>query len=47
LSKAHDKIDAAVATAYGWEADISDEDALRKLRDLNVERSKPAKKGKS
>ena len=27
--------DAAVAAAYGWDAGISEDDALRKLLDLN------------
>ena len=29
-------LDAAVAAAYGWDADISDEDALRELLALNT-----------
>lgn len=32
-------LDAAVATAYGWPADISDEDALRELLELNLQMS--------
>ena len=35
LADAHDALDAAVAAAYGWSADISDEDALRELLALN------------
>ena len=36
LSNAHAALDKAVATAYGWEADISDHDALRELLAINV-----------
>ncbi len=35
LSDADAALDAAVAAAYGWQAQISDEDALRKLLALN------------
>ena len=35
LADAHDALDAAVASAYGWPADITDDDALRKLLALN------------
>ena len=35
LADAHDALDAAVAAAYGWSADIPDEDALRELLALN------------
>ena len=35
LTDAHATIDAAVADAYGWPADISDEDVLRELLALN------------
>jgi len=35
LADAHNALDAAVAAAYGWSADISDEDALRELLALN------------
>ena len=35
LKDAHQALDAAVAEAYGWEADISDDDALRELLELN------------
>ena len=35
LGDAHNALDAAVAVAYGWSADISDEDALRELLALN------------
>ena len=35
LGDAHDALDAAVAAAYGWPADISDDDVLRELLALN------------
>ena len=35
LLDAHRDLDAAVAAAYGWSADISDEDVLRALLALN------------
>ncbi len=35
FADAHDALDAAVAAAYCWSADISDEDALRELLALN------------
>ena len=38
LDNAHAILDAAVAEAYGWPVDISDDDALRSLRDLNATR---------
>lgn len=39
LDNAHRDLDAAVAAAYGWPADISDEDALARLLALNLERA--------
>ena len=39
LANAHAVLDAAVATAYGWPSDISEEDALGRLLALNAERS--------
>ena len=36
LTDAHDALDAAVATAYGWSADNSEDDALRELLELNL-----------
>ena len=36
LADAHAALDAAVAAAYGWPADILDEDALRELLALNL-----------
>ena len=53
LDLAHKKLDAAVAAAYGWTAELSDEAILEKLLALNLERaaeeakaakSKPARK---
>ncbi len=35
LVDAHEALDAAVAAAYGWPADISDDDVLRELLALN------------
>ena len=37
LADAHARLDAAVAAAYGWSADISDDEALRELLTLNLE----------
>jgi hypothetical protein len=39
LDLAHKKLDAAVAAAYGWPADLSDEQVLEKLLALNLERA--------
>ena len=39
LADAHRDLDAAVAAAYGWRADISEEDALAKLLELNLSRA--------
>ena len=36
LIDAHAALDASVAAAYGWPADISDDDALRELLELNL-----------
>ena len=36
LADAHAALDAAVAVAYGWPADIADADALRELLALNA-----------
>ena len=36
LNDAHTNLDAAVAAAYGWDADISEDDALRELLVLNL-----------
>jgi type II restriction/modification system DNA methylase subunit YeeA len=39
LANAHADLDAAVAGAYGWPADIAEEDALAKLFELNQARA--------
>jgi hypothetical protein len=39
LDHAHRDLDAAVAAAYGWPADISEEEALARLLALNLDRS--------
>ncbi|MDQ5910459.1 MAG: hypothetical protein QG599_2555 [Pseudomonadota bacterium] len=39
LDHAHRTLDAAVAAAYGWPVDLSDEEILRRLLALNQERS--------
>ena len=35
LADAHEALDAAVAAAYGWSADISDDEVLRELLTIN------------
>ncbi len=37
LAQAHDALDAAVAAAYGWDAGLSDEEALEELIAINAE----------
>ena len=39
LADAHASLDEAVAAAYGWNADISDDEVLRELLELNLARS--------
>lgn len=39
LDNAHRDLDAAVAAAYGWPADLSEEEALSRLLALNLERA--------
>lgn len=39
LAMAHDRLDAAVAAAYGWPADLTDEQVLERLFALNQERA--------
>jgi len=39
LDLAHKELDAAVAAAYGWPADLTDEQILEKLLALNLERA--------
>jgi type II restriction/modification system DNA methylase subunit YeeA len=43
LIDAHRDLDAAVAAAYGWPTDISEEDALAKLLELNLARTAASK----
>jgi len=38
LNAAHAELDTAVAAAYGWNADIDEEDALRRLMDVGAGR---------
>jgi hypothetical protein len=40
LAQAHAKLDAAVAAAYGWAADIGEDEVLARLFALNQERAK-------
>ena len=39
LDNAHRDLDAAVAAAYGWPADLSDDQILERLFALNQERA--------
>jgi hypothetical protein len=39
LKQLHDELDAAVAEAYGWPADLSDEEILERLAALNAARA--------
>jgi type II restriction/modification system DNA methylase subunit YeeA len=39
LANAHDRLDRAVCAAYGWPEEIGDEDILKGLLALNLERS--------
>jgi hypothetical protein len=45
LRQIHDDLDTAVADAYGWPADLSDEEILRRLVALNAERAEEEKRG--
>ena len=45
LKELHDKLDAAVAEAYGWPADLSDNDILARLVALNKERAQEEARG--
>ena len=45
LRDLHDQIDAAVADAYGWPVDLSDEDILLRLVALNKERAEEEARG--
>jgi hypothetical protein len=46
LKEYHDRLDAAVALAYGWPLDLSDEQILERLVALNAERAAEEKAGK-
>jgi hypothetical protein len=39
LDLAHKKLEVAVAAAYGWSAELTDEQILEKLLALNLERA--------
>lgn len=45
LKQIHDDLDAAVADAYGWPVDLSDEEILERLVALNHERAEEEKRG--
>ena len=45
LKEYHDKLDAAVIRAYGWAADISDDDILAKLVAINKQRAQEEAQG--
>jgi hypothetical protein len=45
LKELHDKIDVTVAEAYGWPAELTDDEILAKLMALNKERSEEEKRG--
>ena len=45
VKELHDRIDALVAEAYGWPADLPDEDILARLVALNSERAAEEKRG--
>jgi hypothetical protein len=45
LKQIHDDLDAAVSGAYGWPQDLSDDEILRRLVELNRERAEEEKRG--
>jgi hypothetical protein len=45
VKELHDKLDIAVADAYGWSADLSDDEILAKLVTLNKERVEEERRG--
>jgi hypothetical protein len=45
LRQIHDDLDAAVADAYGWPADLTDEEILAQLVALNHERAEEERRG--
>jgi hypothetical protein len=46
LKELHEKLDVAVAEAYGWPVDLPEEEVLARLVALNKERAKEEKRGK-
>ena len=44
LENAHQELDSAVAAAYGWPANLSDDEVLEKLLELNLSRATSSKK---
>jgi hypothetical protein len=46
LKELHDRLDVAVADAYGWPVDLPEEEVLSRLVALNKERAKEEKRGK-
>ncbi len=45
LKELHDRLDVAVADAYGWQADLAEEEVLARLVALNKERAAEEKRG--
>jgi hypothetical protein len=45
VKELHDKLDALVAEAYGWPADLADDEILARLVALNAERAAEEKRG--
>jgi SAM-dependent methyltransferase len=45
IAELHDRIDAAVAEAYGWPADLADEEIVARLVALNAERAAEERRG--
>jgi predicted Rdx family selenoprotein len=45
LKELHDQLDAAVADAYGWPADLSTDEILHRLVELNAERAAEEARG--
>jgi Fe2+ or Zn2+ uptake regulation protein len=45
VKELHERLDALVAEAYGWPADLSDEDILARLVAVNAERAVEEKRG--
>jgi hypothetical protein len=45
IKELHDRLDAAVAEAYGWPVDLPEEEVLARLVALNRERAKEEKRG--